>query len=51
MANTVIVLSNRPSTIISIYNMDYKKTNPIENRLNEEFNYYCNKIWRDLNVI
>ena len=51
MADIVIVLSNRPSTIISIYNMNYEKKNPIENRLNENFNYYCNKIWRDLNVI
>ena len=51
MANIVIVLSNRPSSIINIYNIDYDKTSPIENRLKPEFNDYCNKIWRDLNVI
>ena len=51
MADTIIVLSNRPSTIISKYEINYKKTNPISNRLNPEFNIYCNKILGDLNVI
>ena len=52
MANTVIVLSERPAVIKSIYKIEYdKKDTPIKNRLNPKFNEYCDKIWRDLNVI
>ena len=52
MADIVIVLSNRPAKIINTYNITYeKKDTPIKNRLKEEFNSYCNLIWRDLNVI
>ncbi len=51
MADIVIVLSNRPSEIINIYNIDYDKETPIKNRLKKEYNEYCNKIWGDLNVI
>lgn len=52
LANKVIVLSDRPSKIINIYDINYeKKGNPIENRLKEEFNMYCNLILKDLNVI
>ena len=52
LANIVIVLSDRPSKIVNIYKIDYKdKSTPIENRLKEEFNMYCNLIWKDLNVI
>lgn len=52
MANIVIVLSERPATIKSIYKIEYdKKDTPIKNRLNPKFNEYCDKIWRDLNVI
>lgn len=52
MANIVIVLSERPAIIKNIYKIEYnKKDTPIKNRLNPKFNEYCNKIWRDLNVI
>ena len=52
MANIVIVLSERPAVIKNIYKIEYdKKSTPIKNRLNPEFNLYCDKIWRDLNVI
>lgn len=52
MANIVIVLSERPATIKSIYKIEYdKKDTPIKNRLNPKYNEYCDKIWRDLNVI
>lgn len=52
MANIIIVLDERPATIKSIYKIEYEKNNsPIENRSNPKFNDYCNKIWRDLNVI
>ena len=52
LANKVIVLSDRPSKIINIYDINYdKKGNPIENRLKEEFNMYCNLILKDFNVI
>lgn len=52
MANIVIVLSERPAVVKSIYKIVYdKKNTPIKNRLNPKFNEYCDKIWRDLNVI
>ena len=52
MANTVIVLSERPAVIKCIYKIEYdKKDTPIKNRLTPKFNEYCDKIWRDLNVI
>jgi len=52
MANIVIVLSKRPAVIKNIYKIEFeKKDTPIKNRLNPKFNEYCNKIWRDLDVI
>lgn len=51
MADKVIVLTKRPSVIKSIHNIEYKnKLDPINNRINDEYNIYCNKIWRKLDV-
>lgn len=51
MASKVIVLSKRPSTIKNIHTIKYiNNKNPIDNRLNDEFNLYCNKIWGELDV-
>lgn len=49
MADRVIVLSKRPSTVKSIYNikLDDKKT-PIENRKDKKFAYYYDLIWKDI---
>lgn len=51
MADRVIVLTKRPCIIKTIYNieLDEKKT-PIDNRRDKKFNYYYDKIWRDLDV-
>ena len=50
MCNKVIVLSNNPAKIKSIYEIDYDyKEDPIENRISDGFMYYYKKIWRDLN--
>ena len=51
MADRVIVLSKRPCTIKKIYEikLDNKK-DPINNRKDNKFNYYYEKIWRDLDV-
>ena len=49
MADRVIVMSPRPSTIKSIY--EIKLTNrgtPIQNRKAKEFAYYYDKIWKDI---
>lgn len=52
MANIIIVLDERPASIKSIYKIEYDKNDsPIKNRSNPIFSDYCNKIWRDLNVI
>ncbi len=50
MSDKVIVLSNRPSKIKKIYtiNLDNKGI-PSENRLDKNFNYYYDLIWKDLN--
>lgn len=51
MSDRIIVLSSRPATVKSIYeiNLTDKKT-PIHNRKCVEFNDYYEKIWRDLDV-
>ena len=49
MADKVIVLTKSPSTIKNIYEikLNNKKT-PIENRKDENFPYYYDKIWKDI---
>ena len=50
MCNKIIVLSNKPSIIKNIYDIDYEyDKDPIKNRLSDGFMYYYKKIWRDLN--
>jgi len=49
MCDKVIVLSNRPATIKSIYNINLEnKTTPINNRKDKNFYYYYDKIWKDI---
>lgn len=49
MGDKVIVLSNRPSVVKNVYNIDMEnKTIPSENRNNPMFNFYYNQIWKDL---
>ena len=49
MADRIIVLSNRPSTIKKIYNIELtNKKTPISNRSCIEFNDYYQKIWKDI---
>ena len=49
MCNKVVVLSKRPATIKSIYEIKLDKpSNPIENRKDKMFNYYYEKIWKDI---
>lgn len=51
MADRVIVLTKRPCTIKTIYNIELEeKKTPISNRRDKKFNYYYDKIWRDLDV-
>lgn len=49
MANKVIVLTKRPSIIKNIYEitLNNRKT-PIENRKDQKFSYYYDKIWKDI---
>lgn len=50
MSDRIIVLSNRPSTVKSIYEIKLKnKSTPINNRSDKEFAKYFDLIWRDLN--
>jgi len=50
MCNKIIVLSNTPSSIKSVYKIEYEfDEDIIKNRTSEEFMYYYKKIWRDLN--
>ena len=49
MCDKVIVLSNRPATIKSVYNIEFEnKSTPINNRKDKKFSYYYDKIWRDI---
>jgi len=51
MADRVIVLTKRPCKVKKIYEINLEnKTNPIDNRKDKKFNYYYDKIWRDLDV-
>lgn len=51
ICSKVIVMSNRPSTIKKIYNIDYKfdKSDPIKSRSTKEFMDYYKQVWEDLN--
>ena len=49
MCDKVIVLSERPATIKSIYEIKLEnKTTPIENRKDKNFSYYYESIWKDI---
>lgn len=49
MAEKVIVLSNRPSIVKRIYNIELdNKGLPTQNRKDNKFNYYYDMIWKDL---
>lgn len=51
MADRIVVLSKRPATIKSIYNIELtNKSTPIENRKAKEFASYYEKIWEDLDI-
>jgi len=49
MADRIIVLTKRPSTIKNIYEIKLTdKSTPIKNRRTKEFSYYYDKIWKDI---
>ncbi len=49
MSDHVIVLTNRPSTIKNIYEIQLSNSStPIENRKAKEFASYYDKIWKDI---
>ncbi|GAB6086658.1 hypothetical protein [Alkaliphilus crotonatoxidans] len=54
MADRVMVLSNRPATIKSIYDIKLTcqdgEASPIKCREAPEFRHYFNQIWRELDV-
>lgn len=49
MADKVIVLTKRPGTIKTVYNINLTdKSTPIKNRRAKEFSYYYDLIWKDI---
>lgn len=51
MADRIVVVSKRPATIKSIYDIKLtNKQNPIQNRNAKEFSTYYNTIWKDLDI-
>ena len=51
MSDKVIVLSNRPSIVKNIYEINYiNKKKPTDNRKSTEFIKYFDLIWGDLDV-
>ena len=50
-ADKVIVLTERPAKVKSIYNIKMKdKGSPIHNRKQIEFQEYYDKIWKDIDI-
>ena len=52
MSDRVIVLTHRPGTVKAIYPIRWAlgRGSPLENREQEEFRGYFNRIWRDIDV-
>ena len=52
MSDRVVVLSHRPGTVKAVYPIrwEHGKRTPLENREQEEFRGYFNRIWRDIDV-
>ena len=51
LSDRIVVLSKRPCKVKNIYEIKLEnKTNPIDNRKDNKFNYYYDMIWRDLDV-
>lgn len=49
LADRIVVLTKRPGSIKNIYDIKLKnKSNPLNNRTDEKFNYYFNLIWKEL---
>lgn len=49
MADRIIVLTNRPAKVKSIYTIDMEnKSSPINNRRCKEFTKYYDLIWKDI---
>ena len=49
MSNRIIILSNRPSKVKAIYNINMTDTStPINNRKCKEFSIYYDKIWKEI---
>jgi NitT/TauT family transport system ATP-binding protein len=51
MADIVIVLSGRPSTVKSVYKIELSEyDNPLDKRTDQKFNQYYKDIWKDLDI-
>lgn len=51
MADKIIVLSDRPSNIKNIYNIEFEnKSIPSQNRKNIKFMDYCELILKDIDI-
>ena len=50
MSDKVIVLTKRPATIKSIYNLKFTSNNPLDRRKENIFTDYYEKIWEDLDI-
>ncbi|MBR3199361.1 MAG: ABC transporter ATP-binding protein [Bacilli bacterium] len=49
MADRIIVLTDKPSTIKNIYEINLiNKSTPIENRKDKKFSYYYDLLWKDI---
>ena len=49
VCSKVIVLSSRPAVIKSIYDIELEnRSTPINNRKDNKFSYYYDKIWKDI---
>jgi ABC-type nitrate/sulfonate/bicarbonate transport system ATPase subunit len=49
MSDKIIVLTNRPAKVKSIYYPNIKGASPIQRRESPDFSIWFEKIWRELN--
>ena len=51
VADRVVVLSNRPSKVKKIFDINYKeKSTPVNNRKCKEFSLYYDMIWKEIDI-
>lgn len=51
LCNKIIVLTNRPSSIKKVYNINFEYSDLLSKRESKEFKKYYNQIWKDIDYV